>query len=209
MYWTSRKQTTEDVNNCPAGVFLPGQTIRRCAGRGYRLGAVFHRGSGCLRRLVLIRSQTTSISVSVDELDRWEEDWIEAHEPHAPDDEEWESTAEDEDSGPRLRTCCGESRPKGPPPLLVTASTEPYITVHDFIAAVHPWISQFEDYIRRMLGVIECESLPSYIDLFVHFHGLSPLMINAPRLYDGPAEYFEKRWSAVASRARKCRDSLL
>ena len=36
----------------------------------------------------------SSISVSVDELDRFEEDWLEAHEPYVPDDEEWDSIAE-------------------------------------------------------------------------------------------------------------------
>ncbi|SPO07080.1 uncharacterized protein DNG_09774 [Cephalotrichum gorgonifer] len=151
----------------------------------------------------------SSISVSVDELDRWEEDWGEAHEPHAPDEADWDSETEKGDSEPKLRTCCGEHRPKGPPPLLVSASTRPYVTVHDFVTAVHPWISQFEDDIRRLLGIIEGERLPSHIDLFVNFLGLSPLRITAPRLYNDHAEYFEKRWSLIAAIARKYRDGLL
>ncbi len=39
-----------------------------------------------------------------------------------------------------LLRCCNTQRPKPLPPLVVTASTQPFVTVHDYVTAVHPWL---------------------------------------------------------------------
>lgn len=40
-----------------------------------------------------------------------------------------------------LLACCGERRPGGrASQLVVRASSKPYVTVHDYVSAVHPWL---------------------------------------------------------------------
>ena len=150
-----------------------------------------------------------SISVAVDEVDLWEEDWLEGHESHAFEGEEWEPGDEEHGYPGKLRAFCGEHRPKGPPPLLVAASTRPYVTVHDFVTAVHPWISDLEYDVRRALGFNAREPVPRHIELFIHFIVPTPLMIIAPYRHEDPAEFFEKEWRRRAGVARRTRDGLL
>ncbi|KAH7184951.1 uncharacterized protein B0J16DRAFT_319752 [Fusarium flagelliforme] len=80
------------------------------------------------------------IDVRSSELYWWPDDWSESHR-HADPDFDWcvFEFAEEGVRG-RLLECCGEVRPQDHVPLRVEASTRPYVTVHDYLAAVHPWI---------------------------------------------------------------------
>ncbi|KAH7631478.1 hypothetical protein B0T09DRAFT_302981 [Sordaria sp. MPI-SDFR-AT-0083] len=97
-----------------------------------------------ISQLPLTEPKTSSFEVSVFDLEgrRWERDWDEWHKYHQ-DSQRYEST---EDSGAEvLIKCCGEDRPfRKPLPvdvkLVVTAGSEGFITVRDFVSAVHPWL---------------------------------------------------------------------
>jgi hypothetical protein len=64
----------------------------------------------------------------------------ETHEHADPDLDSCSYGEEDPDGNRKLLKCCGESRPQEPVPLLVKASTKPFVTIHDYITTVHPWV---------------------------------------------------------------------
>ncbi|KAF6800973.1 hypothetical protein CSOJ01_12107 [Colletotrichum sojae] len=83
----------------------------------------------------------TSIAVKSSELDDWPNSFYELHYEHDDlgsedddDDDEQDEDAQWKCSG------CGEMSPKKHEPLIVKASEKPYVTVHDYIIAVHPWL---------------------------------------------------------------------
>ncbi|KAF6817711.1 hypothetical protein CMUS01_12042 [Colletotrichum musicola] len=113
----------------------------------------------------LTEPKVGSVTVSVDVLERWQDQWLERHERHAhPGDtnnvfgeldaelyeESGEEGSEDEDEGPQLLRCCNTDRPRRAPRLVVKpSSTEGYVTVRDHISTVHLWLlGQREDIIQ-------------------------------------------------------------
>ena len=61
----------------------------------------------------------------------------------------------------------------------------PFVTIHDYITAVHPWLLALEADIRATIGVFD-EPLPYKPDIFVGTSGLLDVMI-----------WDEKRWTMV------------
>ncbi|KAF6841149.1 hypothetical protein CPLU01_00710 [Colletotrichum plurivorum] len=103
----------------------------------------------------LTEPKVGSVTVRVDVLERWQDEWLKRHERHAhPDDkhnvfgelnaelyDESGEEDEDEDEGPQLLRCCNTDRPRKAPRLVVKpSSTEGYVTVRDYISTVHPWL---------------------------------------------------------------------
>lgn len=98
--------------------------------------------------------KVSSISVTVDDLEQYVEKWLDGHEPHADtDDCEW-GQLEGGGSEPELLRCCGTDRPREIPPLVVMASEKPFVTVHDYVSAVHPWLLSLRDQILWALSDI-------------------------------------------------------
>lgn len=96
------------------------------------------------------RHKISSVSVHLTMLRRWAEDWEAVHQ-HA---EEGMTgcifgEAEDGETDPPLLRCCGEERPRDTLALLIRASEKPYLTVHDYVSAVHPWLMSLKN---RILG---------------------------------------------------------
>jgi len=79
----------------------------------------------------LTEPRISSVAFELDVLCRWEDDWLEHHIHESEDD-------------PDLQSCCGEPRPPPPPPPLIIRPTgdRDYLTVHDYVSAVHPWIME-------------------------------------------------------------------
>ncbi|GKT59086.1 hypothetical protein ColTof4_12622 [Colletotrichum tofieldiae] len=120
----------------------------------------------------LAEPKIKSISVHVDVLERWQREWTEWHKRHAsPDDdncifgelpdndlyksegsssegEEEEYDGDDSDEGELLR-CCNTDRPKRALPLVMEASNTEYITIHDYVSALHPWLMGLRQDITR------------------------------------------------------------
>lgn len=46
----------------------------------------------------------------------------------------------DEDGDNVVIEFCGDKRPRAAPELVVKASDKPYVTIHDYVSAVHPWL---------------------------------------------------------------------
>ncbi|WYZ36258.1 hypothetical protein EsH8_XII_000008 [Colletotrichum jinshuiense] len=105
----------------------------------------------------LTEPKVGSVTVRVDVLEQWQDQWLERHERHAdPGDKEdifgeldtelygesGEEDSEDEDEGPQLLRRCNTDRPRRPPRLVVKPSSvyKGYVTVRDYISIVHPWL---------------------------------------------------------------------
>ena len=98
----------------------------------------------------------SSINVKSRDLRNYPDNWAESHR-HADlglDGGVFEF-AEDGERG-RLLECCGEARPQNHVPLRVEASTEPYVTVYDYVTAVHPWMMN----LREKVWSISMTELP-------------------------------------------------
>ncbi|KAK3934510.1 hypothetical protein QBC46DRAFT_368162 [Diplogelasinospora grovesii] len=125
-------------------------------------------GSGTwheISQLPLTEPKVSSVEASVYDLDQWEFDWMAWHRDHAgaefdpeyvtygdlsdedrpyandpKEDGSWEEDSEKE----FLVKCCGEDRPlrKRGVKLVVTpsAGSNPFVTVQDYVSAVHPWL---------------------------------------------------------------------
>lgn len=126
-----------------------------------------------------------SITVLVDVLRRWQEEWLERHERHAHADDKdcvfgklsdkelyelrgSESSGDDEDGEMELLRCCDTHRPKKARPLVVNAS-DTYVTVHDYLSALHPWLMGLREDIVRADNVWEDKTPDDYRKLVVDF----------------------------------------
>ncbi|KAH6658186.1 hypothetical protein BKA67DRAFT_689361 [Truncatella angustata] len=133
-------------------------------------------GSGTwheISQLPVTEPKVSSVEASVYGLDQWESDciaWHGVHEggefdpeyvtygdlsdedrPYAKEPKEDGSWEEEEDTKFLLR-CCGEDRPprKRGLKLVVTPSAgNHFVTVHDWVSAVHPWLVSLRDDVLR------------------------------------------------------------
>ncbi|KAK8034852.1 hypothetical protein PG993_009847 [Apiospora rasikravindrae] len=144
-----------------------------------------------------------SITVKAGALDEWEENWWLRHEedrspdqvrgPPPPDYEPknnperfWKRS--DENKILLLR-CCGEDRPTQRPQLAVVPSDPDagFVTVHDYVSAVHPWLMGLRDTIARADNVDKSKPaeyydkmmvehlLPDYIETVDESHYVGPM----------------------------------
>jgi hypothetical protein len=158
-----------------------------------------------ISNLPVTKPPVSSISVTEDRLDCWVEDWVENHIPNTDTDHaEWveaDPGGEDDDGygdqdGRNLMSCCGERRPCPPPPIIVKASTHPFVTIHDFIAAVHPWLQAVKDDILNARGVFEDGRLPADTPMFICPCVLTPIFVYEGR--DKGPEFWDAKWKKVA-----------
>ncbi|KAI8162171.1 hypothetical protein K4K49_010480 [Colletotrichum sp. SAR 10_70] len=138
-----------------------------------------------------------SIAVTVDALRQWQENWLELHERHAdPDDDdcvfgkldpelyaqsddEEENDEDDEEDGLELLRCCGTDRPAKGKSLIVKPSdvSKGYVTVHDYISAVHPWLMGIREEIIQADNVWGDRTAKDYERLVVEYNIPRTLMI--------------------------------
>jgi hypothetical protein len=113
----------------------------------------------------LTEPRISSITVRVDVLEQWYDNWFEDHRYHSdpPDSDtsiefagggngvwqvraDWDpETDEDEDEGEKydLVKCCGEMPPRDKNASLTVLPAKDgqgFVTLHDYLAAVHPWL---------------------------------------------------------------------
>jgi hypothetical protein len=151
----------------------------------------------------------SSITVYENSLEWWVRNWVEAHEPHADDDECWATLEPGEsiddanigfDEVPmKLITCCDELKPVPPPPFLVNAS-QSFVTVYDYVSQVHSWFQTVEPQIEEARDVLSClGGKPANI----YFASMDSLFLVTG--WDGETD-FESEWKQQADMARKMID---
>lgn len=154
----------------------------------------------------------SSITVTQDDLSHWEDDWVDEHLPHADDDDgvsTWvdgaDSDDEDEDEddadeggddglGRNLARCCGQSRPRAPAPLVVGPSTKPYLTVDDYVMAVHAWFRTHRDSILAARGVHQDGPVPASTSFYANFLGLDTITLDDGK-GSGDFDYLWRSWA--------------
>ncbi|OIW23548.1 hypothetical protein CONLIGDRAFT_719174 [Coniochaeta ligniaria NRRL 30616] len=138
-----------------------------------------------IAHLPLTEPKVASIEASVSDLDQWEDDWFEWHRDHAApefdqefvtygdlsdedrpwaedgdEDGNWEADSDTE----FLIRCCGEDRPlrKSGLKLVVTPSAgNDFVTVHDYVSAVHPWLMSLRQDILKAKTVARPQPYPA------------------------------------------------
>ncbi|TPX15649.1 uncharacterized protein E0L32_004347 [Thyridium curvatum] len=147
--------------------------------------------------------KVSSITVHVWELDDWEEAWLELHEHHSEPDAPpgaypgatWgklsgssggEEGEDGEDDEPELLRCCGQARPLGKDAELTIKPSKGwdgqgggFVTVHDYVSAVHPWLVGLRGDILGAMGTADGldEPLRDEMDLVVSCGALHSLRI--------------------------------
>ncbi|KAH6866114.1 hypothetical protein B0T10DRAFT_554158 [Thelonectria olida] len=113
----------------------------------------------------LTQSRETSLSVRISPLDTWKLDWFESHEHADPDDPS--CVYELVNGHMSLVQCCGEDKPTNLAPFAVKVSDKPYLSIHDFITAVHPVLMGLRQDLLAALGIPDGRPLPEEIRLMV------------------------------------------
>lgn len=102
----------------------------------------------------------SSVTVTVWQLDDWEYQWVELHRGHStPPDHSGDDDDDYDDYDDFPLECCGMQRPRPQNLSLVVRATGDFLTVHDYVSAVHPWLLQKRDNILGALGVFDDQPL--------------------------------------------------
>jgi hypothetical protein len=127
-----------------------------------------------ISQLSLTKTKISSITVEVYELEMWEEQWLDMHRGHSePDsgkengvgalwgelsDYDEEEDEEGEGEGEEhLLLCCGEKRPRRKAVSVVVkpAASHGFVTIHDYLSTVHPWLMSLWEDILGAIGMYE------------------------------------------------------
>ena len=140
----------------------------------------------------------SSITVTVRCLDSRSDDWDDAHHDCLPDDK---TVVTLPDGTEQTTRCCGEDRPGPGPSVTVTASRQPFVTIHDYIMVVHPWLLAVEPDIRAAIRNHPLATLPATVDVYIHPAAVSPLSLQDSRSTRPAAE--EGLWKQIADTATR------
>ncbi|KAI7775117.1 LysM domain-containing protein [Diaporthe eres] len=96
-----------------------------------------------IAQLPMTKPKVLSIEVSIYDLEQWEWNWVNDEDrpyaAEAKEDGSWEDSSDTE----FLIRCCGEDRPlrkRGQKLVVTPAASGYFVTVHDYVSAVHPWL---------------------------------------------------------------------
>ncbi|KFZ06949.1 hypothetical protein V501_06908 [Pseudogymnoascus sp. VKM F-4519 (FW-2642)] len=101
-----------------------------------------------------------SILVRVHALEYWEDEWLLCHRGHS--EPNWQLTADPQygmlpgyGERPCLLRCCGTDRPRGKTARLVVKPLKgrDFVSVHDYLTTVHPWLMSFRGDILEYMGL--------------------------------------------------------
>ena len=149
--------------------------------------------------LPISEPKASSITVHVSELEDWEEYWLTVHEKHTERDAppgafphaKWgklsggggDEDDEDDDDDELLR-CCDQDRPLGKNATLTIKPSKAwdgrdggFVTVHDYVSALHPWLVRLRGDILGAMGTRDGldEPLGDEMDLVVNCGALHSL----------------------------------
>ncbi|KAI3326985.1 hypothetical protein HD806DRAFT_379174 [Xylariaceae sp. AK1471] len=143
----------------------------------------------------LTEPKISSITVEVDELYRWEDEWLSFHLRHADPDPRWygngarfgplpdydpnsDEESLSEERPLHLLECC-TPRPRHVKSSVVVNPSpgNEFITIHDYLSTVHEFLLASRENILAAWNVLESVSLPAETKLLVNYDGLDNLMI--------------------------------
>ncbi|KAF2968640.1 hypothetical protein GQX73_g4878 [Xylaria multiplex] len=145
----------------------------------------------------LTEPKISTITVKVDNLDRWEDDWLEIHREHAPELEEPEAgeyrygplpdydPERDEESLSEERPlhlleCCDTPRPRGKISTIVVKPSpgNEFVTIHDYLSTLHPFLLASREDILNIANMWDQGDRPAEAKLMVNHNSLRSLRIS-------------------------------
>ncbi|KAK2017551.1 hypothetical protein LZ32DRAFT_441043 [Colletotrichum eremochloae] len=181
--------------------------------------------------LSISEPKVSSITVHVSELEDWEENWLNVHQEHSePDafpDAQWgklssggggggdedgdeEGDNDDDDDEPQLLRCCKQDRPRGKNARLTIKPSKAwdgqdggFVTVHDYVSAVHPWLVRLRADILGAMGTADGldEPLGDEMDLVANCDALHSMTMEPRTSWIGHRKGLHVR-EAVGGRLR-------
>ncbi|KAI1403204.1 hypothetical protein F4819DRAFT_236184 [Hypoxylon fuscum] len=157
----------------------------------------------------------SSILVRQYDLEQWEDDWDEIHSSHTRSSHgaDWAAATQHEDGvkeeedaegdsgkGGKLMHCCNEDRPQNPPSLVVRSSTQSFVTIHDFVTTVHPWLQSVKGDVLSAIGDFRGTPVPADTPLVVYCVIPNTFMLLEGS--DGTTD-FQSTWRDLAEHARQ------
>ena len=122
----------------------------------------------------LTEPKVSSVMVHIPTVDDWEYEWLEFHRFCHHPDESGENPDEflfgdlpgydsdsDEEEDVHLLRCCGADRPRKKSETLLVKATGEFLTIHDYLSVVHPWLlKRREDIYGAEGNLMKNEPLP-------------------------------------------------
>ncbi|KAK0754378.1 hypothetical protein B0T18DRAFT_399044, partial [Schizothecium vesticola] len=127
----------------------------------------------------------SSVTVRIMCIDSWEQRWADEHREcydavFASDRRRLAPRPGDEtlDAPLYVAECCGEERPWSQDTRLKVVAGGAFITVHEYVSAVHPWLMGMRDNLLDVLGKIDGQPpWPAETKLAVLYLGPGPLRV--------------------------------
>ncbi|KAH8698047.1 hypothetical protein GQ44DRAFT_633501 [Phaeosphaeriaceae sp. PMI808] len=149
----------------------------------------------------LTEPKISSVTVGVEQLDDWEDQWMELHREHAipglhSDEARFGPLADfdpdsDEEGPEHLLRCCHGDRPRKTKVSLTVNATEGFLTIHDYVSAVHPWLMGLYEKILQASGDLQDNvPLPSDTRLMITSYSSPDLLVTVE----------EERWKQDKSK---------
>ena len=132
----------------------------------------------------LTQPPVSEIVATVDDLEIWESDWIDFHRNHSDPDASYEESGyakygdlpgydpEKDEDPPHLLKCCYTERPRhkeGGVLVTPSASGQGFVTVHDYVTTMHPWLMRNRgdilDAMNRYEDMPDAEHMDLVVDL--------------------------------------------
>ena len=158
-----------------------------------------------ISNLPLTSPPVSSITVSLEILDEYAQEWISVHREHA--DPEEDDCCPDHDAARfdaegTVEYCCNQDKP-GPGPQIEVVAEQPgaFVTIGNFVKVVHPWLRSLDGQLRAAKGVVSCWPLDSAVPICVWPTSTSPLRIHG---HEGMRpDNWAYDWDLLAKTARK------
>jgi hypothetical protein len=146
----------------------------------------------------------SSMTISIYMLDEYHSDWLDAHQPHA-DQEDFEDQNDPMcpkfDSDGCVNRCCGENCPGPGPRLELKAKDGEFISIGNYVNTVHAWLRAMDDLLRAAEGVVSCWSLEQEYHMIVPIFDFTCLMLTSTQTWT--PENYQWEFDQTASLARK------
>lgn len=133
----------------------------------------------------LTEPKISSITVRIDQFEDWENQWLEFHrgcgEPGSHNEGNDQirfgmlpdyNPDSDEEGPEHLLKCCDAERPRKKKVSLLVKATGKFVTIHDYVSVVHPWLMSLrEDILRAEGDLLDNVPLPEDTRLLVDYPG--------------------------------------
>jgi hypothetical protein len=136
-----------------------------------------------ISRSPLTAPKVSSVIVHIDSVEDWEEHWLEFHRDCHDPDEKREDPDEflfgdlpdynpdsDEDDEVHLLRCCYADRPRKKGETLLVKATGAFLTIHDHLSVVHPWLlGRREDILGAEGDLLDSKPLAANTKLMISY----------------------------------------